>query len=135
MVWGALMFFISGGVGPGQRPGTQDFTLSMPLQERQERLSELLPPPALCKGMCSPCLGLQCPELAFRSPKSCIQSSFHCNKECIVQHCTTPIPIPSLSASLSVLQLLPRHLALLSLLDARTGSKWLTLVIPYSKTA
>lgn len=73
--------------------------------------------------------GSSVPGTGLQVPKEYMQSSFHCNKDCIVQSCTTPLPIPSLSASLFPLHLLPGHPALLSLLDIRTGSKWLTLAI------
>lgn len=73
--------------------------------------------------------GSSVPGTGLQVPKEYIQSSFHCNKDCIVQACTTPLPIPSLPASLFPLHLLPGNPTLLSLLDIRTGSKWLILAI------
>lgn len=46
MVQGALSFFISDGVGPGQHPRTQDFTLSMPASG--ETIEAFWAAPSLC---------------------------------------------------------------------------------------
>lgn len=51
-------------------PAPQDFTLPMPASGETIELSGVLPPPTLCKGLCAPCLGPQCSELAFRSLKN-----------------------------------------------------------------
>lgn len=68
------------------------------------------------------------PGTGLQVPKEYIQFSFHCNKDGIVQR--APPPSPFLLSQCPLLpHLLLGHSAPLSLLDARTGSKWLTLVI------
>ena len=72
--------------------------------------------------------GSSVPGTGLQVPKEYIQFSFHCNKDGIVR--TAPPPSSfRLSLCPLLLHLLLGHPAPLSLLDARTGSKWLTLVI------
>lgn len=71
--------------------------------------------------------GSSVPGTGLQVRKEYIQFSFHCNKDGIVQ--TAPPPSSfHLSLCPLLLHLLLGHPAPLSLLDARTGSKWLTLV-------
>lgn len=87
---------------PWPAPRTQDFTLPMPASQETTEAFYLLPPPALCSGMCSPAWVISARNWPA-VPHEYIQSSFHCNKDCTVQPCTAPSPF-LLSLPLSFLR-------------------------------